>query len=51
MPHPFSLARDCIGVIAANINMSAELIEKSRSQGVTHKVRTYFYSYFIIVLN
>ena len=48
MPHPFSLARDCMVVIAADIiiNVSAKLIGKSQSQGVTHKVRTCFYSYF-----
>lgn len=48
MPHLFSLARDCMVVIVADIiiNVSAKLIGKSQSQGVTHKVRTCFYSYF-----
>lgn len=48
MPHLFSLARDCMVVIAADIiiNGSAKLIGKSQSPGVTPKVRTCFYSYF-----
>ena len=48
MPHPFSLTRDYMVLIAANviINVSAELIKEPLSQGVPHKVRTCFYLYF-----
>lgn len=53
MPHPFSLTRDYMVLIAANIimNVKAELIKNPLSQGVTHKVRTCFYSCFITLLN
>lgn len=48
MPHPFSLTRDYMVLIAANIimNVSAELIKELLSQGVPHKVRACFYLYF-----
>lgn len=47
MPHPFSLTRGYMVLIAANIimNVSAELIKQPLSQGVPRKVRRCFYLY------